>query len=249
MTAKCQLMISRWHPLLTRRRRRKTRWRCSFRAKVSSMGSFQVDGIGGPFNAQTLTIQELCLLPEERGNCFGEILRFRYDPDSDDCVGFLYTGCGQNANAFLSYESCARACGRWKNEAICEHRPDAGNGSRECGGNQQGASVGQQLSVPKWHFDAELGKCAMFFWSGCGGNGNRFQRCTLFAAAFVQYLVPSFLSKSECENLCHREIQIRAHREPCTMPVDAGPCEDFVTMWYFDSGLQQCRRLQLLWMA
>lgn len=145
------------------------------------MGNFQVDGLGLAHPMPELChIQELCLLPEERGNCFGEILRFRYDLDSDDCVGFLYTGCGQNANAFLSYESCARACGRWKNEAICEFGPESGNGSRECG-DQQWKSMGQQLSVPKWHFNAELGKCAMFFWSGCGGNGNRFQRCTAIA--------------------------------------------------------------------
>lgn len=53
-------------------------------------------------------------------------------------------------------------------------------------------------------------------------------------------------SKSECENLCSREILARTRQmEPkhqCDLPMDAGPCEDLVTMWYFDGQMAQCRR-------
>uniref|UniRef100_A0A914I3N7 Papilin n=1 Tax=Globodera rostochiensis TaxID=31243 RepID=A0A914I3N7_GLORO len=174
-------------------------------------------------------LPELCLLPEQRGTCFGEQLRYRYDTSAGDCVGFLFSGCAANANNFASYEACARACGPWKAEPVCEQSPDEGreqcNNGRRRRRRRQNDMAG--ANVPKWYFNAALGKCALFFWSGCGGNGNRFQ------------------SKSECENLCQREILARTHRRTgraCAQTMDAGPCEDLVTMWYFDAVQEQCRR-------
>ncbi|KAL3087023.1 hypothetical protein niasHS_005262 [Heterodera schachtii] len=181
-------------------------------------------------------LPELCLLPEQRGTCFGEQLRYRYDASVGDCVGFFFTGCDANVNNFDSYEACARACGAWKADAVCERSPDAGRDHCDTGGGgDHGQRVGWRqrdysnmagANVPKWYYDAALGKCGLFFWSGCGGNGNRFQ------------------SKSECENLCRREMLAKTHQKSdmCMLPMDAGPCADLVTMWYFDAAQQQCRR-------
>nr|CAD2169296.1 unnamed protein product [Meloidogyne enterolobii] len=167
-------------------------------------------------------LPELCLLPEERGKCFGEILRFRYDIDKNDCVGFFYTGCAQNVNNFLSYESCLRACGDWKNKNICELEYDGG--SKECENENKGNNFGL-IKIQKWYYVPSERKCKLFMWNGCGGNGNRFQ------------------SKSECENLCNREIDIYNQQlNICQLPMDGGPCEDFVSLWYFDYLQNQCRR-------
>lgn len=76
------------------------------------------------------------MLPEQRGICYGELLRYRFDASVADCVGFLYSGCASNANHFASYEACARACGPWRADAVCERPPDIGHG--QCGAKDAG---------------------------------------------------------------------------------------------------------------
>ncbi|KAM3718038.1 Papilin [Dirofilaria immitis] len=61
-----------------------------------------------------LSLPELCLLPEDAGPCFGEILRWRYNSETNHCETFIYTGCNHNANYFTSEEACLRACGEYR---------------------------------------------------------------------------------------------------------------------------------------
>ncbi|MCP9262392.1 hypothetical protein DINM_005785 [Dirofilaria immitis] len=61
------------------------------------------------------SLPELCLLPEDAGPCFGEILRWRYNSETNHCETFIYTGCNHNANYFTSEEACLRACEEYRN--------------------------------------------------------------------------------------------------------------------------------------
>ncbi|CAJ0561764.1 unnamed protein product, partial [Mesorhabditis spiculigera] len=104
-------------------------------------------------------LPDLCLLPEQKGSCFGSELKWRYNAETASCLSFMYTGCDANANHFESEESCLRACGPAREEKVCALP----------------ASVGScELAVSKWNFDAKTGECKLFMWTGCGGNLNRF---------------------------------------------------------------------------
>uniref|UniRef100_A0A7E4W9T4 Papilin n=1 Tax=Panagrellus redivivus TaxID=6233 RepID=A0A7E4W9T4_PANRE len=153
-------------------------------------------------------LPELCSLAEDRGTCFGQHLAWRFDIEARDCVSFMYTGCNHNANYFTSEEGCHRACGRDRNVAVCGLPKELG----QC-----------HQRVGRWFYDATSGECTLFFWSGCGGNGNRFH------------------SKAECQHLCHAEAKAVDVRNVCHLERDPGPCLDAVTQWYFDTDVRECR--------
>uniref|UniRef100_A0A1I7XIJ1 ADAM_spacer1 domain-containing protein n=1 Tax=Heterorhabditis bacteriophora TaxID=37862 RepID=A0A1I7XIJ1_HETBA len=154
-------------------------------------------------------LPELCSLPAERGPCFDNILKWRFDSEIGACKSFQYGGCNHNANYFTSEEDCERGCGTWRNTKICSLTPDTGN----C-----------DLSISKWYFDANEGVCKIMYWSGCGGNGNRFS------------------SKSDCMSLCREESSWENEVDICTLPRSSGPCQDAISMWFFDVEMGECRQ-------
>uniref|UniRef100_A0A0N4US52 Tissue factor pathway inhibitor n=1 Tax=Dracunculus medinensis TaxID=318479 RepID=A0A0N4US52_DRAME len=125
------------------------------------------------------------LLPEDRGPCFGEIVRWRYNSEISSCVTFIYTGCDHNANYFTSEEACERACGLFRNQDVCSMRVNKGS----C-----------NLGITKWYFNKNLGECHVFMYSGCGGNGNRFS-----SKAECQHLCSLETKISEDEDICKFE--------------------------------------------
>lgn len=135
------------------------------------------------------------MLAEDIGSCHGNILRYRYDSEKRECVSFNYTGCGGNYNQFPSVEACDRACGRYRLQDVSVVRHIhwlKSNSFQVC---SQGPSPGNcNLKVQKWHYDKESGRCKIFIWSGCGGNGNKFS------------------SNEECTNLCERESRVSKNR-------------------------------------
>jgi len=52
------------------------------------------------------------LQPREPGNCDGEESRYGYNPLTDTCVAYNYTGCGGTLNNFRSKEKCTEICCR-----------------------------------------------------------------------------------------------------------------------------------------
>lgn len=53
---------------------------------------------------------ERCTLPIESGPCEAAIPRWAFDEAQQDCVEFLYGGCGGNQNNFESRAACQSAC-------------------------------------------------------------------------------------------------------------------------------------------
>uniref|UniRef100_F1L0W2 Major allergen Ani s 1 n=1 Tax=Ascaris suum TaxID=6253 RepID=F1L0W2_ASCSU len=55
-----------------------------------------------------------CAMPKHEGNCSGDYKRmaqvFFYDPDWQSCFAFKYTGCGGNANRFITIDDCESKC-------------------------------------------------------------------------------------------------------------------------------------------
>ena len=52
-----------------------------------------------------------CELSPMSGNCDDALNKYFYDPASDECLMFVYTGCKGNKNRFDSREACMRKCG------------------------------------------------------------------------------------------------------------------------------------------
>ncbi|KAH9375114.1 hypothetical protein HPB48_019073 [Haemaphysalis longicornis] len=53
---------------------------------------------------------DLCTLPKVPGLCSGRIVQWFYDPETDQCHEFAYSGCQGNANRFNDRESCEHRC-------------------------------------------------------------------------------------------------------------------------------------------
>ncbi|XP_026121255.1 podocalyxin-like protein 2 isoform X1 [Carassius auratus] len=83
-----------------------------------SSGFFSEDSEEGK-NAQIETkdsgvdlsaINERCLMPKKAGPCRGAIPRWHFNPVTKKCENFIFGGCRENHNNFLSLEECAKAC-------------------------------------------------------------------------------------------------------------------------------------------
>ncbi|TNN44647.1 Kunitz-type serine protease inhibitor [Liparis tanakae] len=53
---------------------------------------------------------ELCFTPVDRGSCNGAEKRFAFNPKTKRCHGFIYSGCGGNANNFTGRKDCIVKC-------------------------------------------------------------------------------------------------------------------------------------------
>ena len=51
-----------------------------------------------------------CSQPEVFGSCSKNVTRYRWDPASDECVMFYWSGCGGNSNNFRTREKCQQRC-------------------------------------------------------------------------------------------------------------------------------------------
>lgn len=69
-----------------------------------------------------------------------------------------------------------------------------------------------------YYFDKDIGNCEVFTYSGCGGNRNR------------------FTSKEQCSRQCgeHKGVDV------CNQPKEAGPCDEYVPRFSFDSETRSC---------
>lgn len=70
----------------------------------------------------------------------------------------------------------------------------------------------------KFFFDMEYGGCSRFWYSGCGGNANRFDNI------------------DDCNNTC----QNPKGKDACKVPSIHGPCTGYFQKYYYDSDRNIC---------
>jgi len=51
-----------------------------------------------------------CAQPVNKGSCSGSVLRYFYDAEKGECVGFNYGGCGGNDNNYVTKIKCEQNC-------------------------------------------------------------------------------------------------------------------------------------------
>ncbi|PSN47564.1 hypothetical protein C0J52_19332 [Blattella germanica] len=176
----------------------------------------------------TLAVMDSCVLPKDMGPCPGSILRWYFDLEEKACKQFMYGGCQGNGNRFKTEEECKTKChvASYTNFRVhvylvfmlhlhvsslyncsladyCALPRDEGNCTER---------------HPRWFFDASENRCMPFYYSGCGGNDNRFQ------------------TQDICEADCPARI------EWCFLPDDHGPCSDSMAKWFYDSRDGVCKQ-------
>ncbi|VUZ46682.1 unnamed protein product [Hymenolepis diminuta] len=189
---------------------------------------------GARFLGSEIIDTSLCHLPRETGNCRGFFERWGFDPDTGQCVQFVYGGCGGNLNNFETKEACEQRCraaipmplSNNDNldylDPICKLAKDPG----PCSG-----------SVNRWAFELQKGKCIDFIYGGCQGNDNNFEtreaceaKCSLSNVSVIHPI--SNLPQKTSSNV--HEIPV------CQLPHERGGCMAYIPRWGFDALSGKC---------
>ncbi|VDL68857.1 unnamed protein product, partial [Nippostrongylus brasiliensis] len=108
--------------------------------------------------------------------------RWYFDESQGTCLSFTYLGIGGNSNRFSDPTTCTKICGNGKPTRLsCDLPPQIGNGT---------------YKIPRYYFSQDSKQCELFFYSGDGGNENR------------------FLRKQKCERLCLSKKKNKKYSTP-----------------------------------
>ncbi|XP_043274071.1 papilin [Venturia canescens] len=159
--------------------------------------------------------QDTCLLPALLGECHNYTQRWFYDSYEQRCRPFYYGGCGGNGNNFETEHECAGRC----EKSLSTPAPPAVEFRTEfCFLPDERGTCNE--NTVKWFYDSRDGICKQFHYSGCGSNGNKFD------------------TREECEYRCG-EVQ-----DACAMPKVVGPCNGFVTQYYYERRTDTCEEFE-----
>uniref|UniRef100_A0A6P7FF05 Inter-alpha-trypsin inhibitor heavy chain H3-like n=1 Tax=Diabrotica virgifera virgifera TaxID=50390 RepID=A0A6P7FF05_DIAVI len=153
---------------------------------------------------------ERCKLPISSGGCNQQLLRWFYDEFEQTCVEYTYGGCLGNSNRFKSKEECLNLCNP---NTYAENLNDACFKLKD-----KGHSNCHNFEV-NYYFDQSIGLCRKFWFTGCGGNDNRFK------------------TKELCENFCMRSKQ----KAMCLAPPERGTCRNIIQAWFYDPRSAICQ--------
>ncbi|XP_075993570.1 collagen alpha-6(VI) chain [Genypterus blacodes] len=124
-----------------------------------------------------------CELDADVGiQCAEFVQRWFFDKAIGACSPFWFGGCGGNANQFNTENECFRTCAAHHGNTALKPQQSSFLSKESCFLPQDAG--GCQNFTMKWFFDTEQSECSHFWYSGCNGNGNRFN------------------TQEECEGLC-----------------------------------------------
>ncbi|KAL4230529.1 Serine peptidase inhibitor [Mactra antiquata] len=152
----------------------------------------------------------ICTQPKKPGPCKAYMPRWWFNSSSCSCEQFVYGGCGANDNNFMSESDCQASCKC--RDCVCDLpiKP-YGDGEIRC-----------LAHILSYGFNNVTCQCEDFFYSGCGGNANRFP------------------TREECEARCDDTCSTQT----CELPIDPGPCQSLVPIprYYYDKDTCQCKK-------
>ncbi|XP_028995637.1 kunitz-type protease inhibitor 1a [Betta splendens] len=158
-----------------------------------------------------------CMAPKKIGPCRGSFPRWHYNAASLACEKFIFGGCKENLNNYISEDECIKAClgsekkfGRGISIPTSEERCDA-----MCSPHEFSCASG----------------CCLDRGLECDGtaqcsDGSDEQMCEEV--------------NQEFEVL--RNIPLDEQKARCTQPPDTGGCRESFTKWYYSPGRKACLR-------
>ncbi|XP_073996015.1 proteoglycan-like sulfated glycoprotein papilin isoform X1 [Rhodnius prolixus] len=184
---------------------------------------------------------DMCYLPSERGGCSESLVRWFYDRSDGVCKQFQYSGCQGNGNQFRTEAECVYSCSDVQD--ICRLPKAEGN----CNDWTE-----------QWYYEDETDTCRRFHFSGCYGNGNRFEsleacetRCRRSRPAPVPEPEPQPEPHLQPEPQPQPQPEPQTHPQPepkqtfidiCAMNKDPGPCLKQIPSWHYDSATGRCKQ-------
>ncbi|KPJ10062.1 Papilin, partial [Papilio machaon] len=147
-----------------------------------------------------------CELPMEEGPCAGSFARWSFDQKTRRCFQFVWGGCAGNGNRFTSEAACMQRCSPpGKPQPSCVEPQETGNCTEK---------------HAAWSFSQTENRCVPFYYTGCGGNGNRFD------------------TEASCMASCPSAYE----PEICVLPAETGECADYREKWFYDTTNKGCRQ-------
>lgn len=126
--------------------------------------------------------EDACSLRPAYGRCSENETRWYYDGRSQRCHEFTFSGCHGNANNFNTEQECSQQCRSGEPEPAPAPAPVAPSDGGVCDEPYDYGTGDSPVIV--YVFNKERASCEQNYYSGEGGNGNRFD------------------SQEECERLC-----------------------------------------------
>nr|XP_029723407.1 papilin-like isoform X4 [Aedes albopictus] len=169
------------------------------------------------------SVEDACTLRPFYGRCDENETRWYYDQRSQRCHTFTFSGCQGNANNFYTEQDCERQCRTEPAPAPEQEREPERQPERPA---QPTASVCDEPyeygtgdnPVIVHVYNKERASCEQNYYSGEGGNGNRFD------------------SQEQCERQCgeYRGVDV------CQDAKDSGPCGETIPRYYYDTRTRAC---------
>ncbi|KAM9354518.1 kunitz-type protease inhibitor 1-like isoform 2-T2 [Pholidichthys leucotaenia] len=155
-----------------------------------------------------------CLAKMKVGPCRAAFRRWRYNVTMGQCEEFVFGGCKENKNNYLSKEHCLSACGgvtASSGRIITE--PAAEVCGSPCGPNQLTCS---SSCCVDWIVECDgIRNC---------GDGSDEHHCSQLNQTFSNLL----------------DIDVNQKKAQCTEPPMTGPCRASFPRWYYDPLNQKC---------
>eukprot|EP00066_Takifugu_rubripes_P025408 XP_011614674.1 PREDICTED: kunitz-type protease inhibitor 1 [Takifugu rubripes] len=161
-----------------------------------------------------------CMAPVKVGPCRGSFPRWHYNAASQKCEQFIFGGCRENLNNYLSKDECTNACS----------------------GSEKTSKTGRGLPVPTDQGEQCSAPCTTDQFTCDNG-------CCL-APGLECDSTPQCSDKSDeqkCEDLNNTfdillQIPVNEQKVRCTELPDTGGCRDSLTKWYYNPVKQECSR-------
>ncbi|XP_016318283.1 kunitz-type protease inhibitor 1b [Sinocyclocheilus anshuiensis] len=155
-----------------------------------------------------------CLAPKKVGPCRGSFPRWHYNAASSKCEKFIFGGCKENNNNYLSEQECLNAC---KNTTVIP---------------------GDTRKLPKEDCTSSCGEDKFKCSNGCCVKKelecDEQQQCSDSSDEENCEQLTNGLTR-----LLGIEVNKKAH---CTDPAVVGPCRASFPRWYYDPLNKKCHR-------
>ncbi|XP_036928127.1 kunitz-type protease inhibitor 1a [Acanthopagrus latus] len=161
-----------------------------------------------------------CMAPKKIGPCRGSFPRWHYNAASETCEQFIFGGCRENLNNYLTSDECTNACA----------------------GSEKGSKSGRGLPIP----DSQGEKCG----APCTTEQFTCDNGCCLDPGLECDSTPQCSDNSderECDKLGNNfrilmQIPLDEQKVRCTELPDSGPCRDSITKWYYDPYQKMCSR-------